>query len=566
MNMRLIVLYSVLSLVLFTGCERSRGTLPHPFPATSLDVQAELLNRLQAHMDKMEEPMYWPARLFEVSDSTGYYGGIEGRVLLAWVLDGHLLRRNPVYAEPLLARMQERINAQGYFGPVISGGPLDERQVAGNASLLRGLSAFHGFTFLEPSRALADKNIRSIVQGLFLAHREAFLSQPGKAPGWRPAPDSGVVYECLDGLTSAYAITRDTALRSFLGHFAERFLSIGEDLDGFQAYSVLTGMRGVLRFVELTGEDACLPGVERLWSVVKKNGFGEFYGVHGHLGRYGEPVDPSAVSAAFLTAAALWRATGNPAYLEDAELIYVNAFARSQRPTGGLGDDHNPDAQDPYARVVALELPYDGTPYGAEALDGVAAYGFCALRDTVFVPFLVNLEVSFALKGKTMKLRQTTDYPVKPSAVFEVAGPSDKEFVLQLPARSWHDAYKVIRNGVPVGDVPVRKGFLVVPGVRGGDRIEFGFRQSIRVTGPVNPETTTSRQFRLMYGSMVLCYNLPYEVTIARDTRIIPTSPGFFEIDTTYVEMIPRYGVFSRGADHSYPPQQILFDGTKIPK
>jgi hypothetical protein len=50
-----------------------------------------------------------------------------------------------------------------------------------------------------------------------------------------------------------------------------------------------------------------------------------------------------------------------------------------------------------------------------------------------------------------------------------------------------------------------------------------------------------------MYGSMVLCYNLPYEVTIARDTRIIPTSPGFFEIDTTYVEMIPRYGVFSRG-------------------
>jgi hypothetical protein len=33
---------------------------------------------------------------------------------------------------------------------------------------------------------------------------------------------------------------------------AERFLSIGEDLDGFQAYSVLTGMRGVLRFCELT--------------------------------------------------------------------------------------------------------------------------------------------------------------------------------------------------------------------------------------------------------------------------------------------------------------------------
>jgi hypothetical protein len=58
----------------------------------------------------------------------------------------------------------------------------DERQVAGQRLTAQGLKRISCFTFLEPSRALADKNIRSIVQGLFLAHREAFLSQPGKLP------------------------------------------------------------------------------------------------------------------------------------------------------------------------------------------------------------------------------------------------------------------------------------------------------------------------------------------------------------------------------------------------
>lgn len=563
-------------LIVLGGCSNSKAKTPQPFRADNIVVGGDLKARIVGNMDRIEQSMFWPSNLFASSDSSEWPGDLEGRTLLAWVLDGQIIKRNPIYAEPLVSRLSERINKQGYIGPVYSGGVMNEQQIAGNSWMLRGLCAYYEWTPLEESRALAEKHIRSIVEGLFLAHKGAFQTYPVARTQrdslpcpetgtivktenhWMLSSDEGSVFVALDGLSHAYAVLRDPEIKEVFGELATRFLAMDVLKEQAHTHSVLSAMRGILRYTSVTGDRQYLDAVAHLWAKVWQNGLSEYYGVYHQLGRYDTWTDPNAVTDACLVATELWTLTRRVSYLEDAELIYLNAFSRAQRSTGGFGSDTNPNAQDAFARMLSLELPHTGTLRGAEGLAGAALNGYCAKADTLFVLSLGTLDVSFSLGGEVVKVSQVSDYPLVPESVFNVSGGGDKTFVLLLPARPWNASYKVTKNGI-LTEAPVRNGFYEISGLKGGDRVDFSFSRTVGLKEPLNVQRALPGQFRVMYGSMIICFNLGVELNLTRQSKIIPTSPGFFDIEGTLLEMIPRYTTFSTLSDIYYPPQKILF-------
>ncbi len=84
-------------------------------------------------------------------------------------------------------------------------------------------------------------------------------------------------------------------------------------------------------------------------------------------------------------------------------------------------------------RVVALELPYDGTPYGAEALDGVAAYGLLCSQGYGVRSFSGKSGGFLCFERKDYEV--ATDHGLSSQTFSSIRGnrPSDKEFCVATP-------------------------------------------------------------------------------------------------------------------------------------
>lgn len=568
---------SLLFVSLFIGgCTKTTDPDPKPFVLDRIDVQGDLRGRISANMDYIEEQPFWPKNIFAASDTSGWSGGLEGRALLAWVSDGQAIKRNPVYAEPMVEQLSGRFNDEGYVGPVIKDGVLNEQQMAGNSWMLRGLCAYYQWTLNTASKEKVRGYIQSIVQNLFLANKGSFQEYPvirdsleslaspetgiivrteGK---WMLSSDVGCVFVALDGLSDAYSVLQDTAIKEVFNELASRFLAM--DLLKVQAHthSSLSAMRGLLRYASLTGERKFIADVQRLWTVFSKTGMSENYGVFNWLGRYDTWSDPNAVVDAYMLSSQLWALTRDVRYLEDAELIYVNALAQAQRSFGGFGSDNNPLASNFYITSHTIETS-SGTLRGAEGLSAAVSYGYFAKDDTLFVPFLGSSDAHFVLDGAPVTIHQESEYPLKSVATFSVFGKTSAEFVLLLPVRSWDLSCSLKINGV-ITDAPVKNGFMEVSGLQNGDRLEYSRQRKIAVCDPVSIGRALPDQFRYMYGSMLLCYNYPDKVIFTRQSKIIPTEPGFFAIERLDLEVISVFRAFTKADyDPFDPPKRVLF-------
>ena len=340
-------------------------------PVAFADLQidpGELQARLTRNFNRLEEEKYQPHKVFlTAKQDAGWPGDTEGRTVLGLVLDAQATHREPKFLAEILRRFPEKMNAKGYFGPVYLPAVASEQQLSSHGWVLRGLAEYYLWKkeerILRQLNTLLD-NLVLPTRGLYRAypidpaHRQHAGSYAGNSLGrigrWDVSSDIGCAFVFLDGVVQACQVTGRKDIQPIIEEMIHRFLDVDLLAIRAQTHSSLTGMRGLLRYYEVTGDAALLEAVRQRFDLYKQHAMTENYENYNWFGRP-EWTEPCAVIDSFLVAVGLWRLTGNPVYLEDAQHIYYNGMAFEQVANGGFACNSCSGAGSPWLAVKVDE-------------------------------------------------------------------------------------------------------------------------------------------------------------------------------------------------------------------
>ena len=333
-------------------------------------------------------------------------------------------------------------------------------------------------------------------------------------------------------MTHAYQVRGGADLKALIDEMIARFLEVDVIAIKAQTHATLTGMRALLRQYENTGEARLLDAVEKRYKLYRTQAMTETYANFNWFERP-EWSECCAIIDSFMIPIQLWRHTGDPAYLEDAHLIYFNGMGRGQRNNGGYGVDTCAGAHDPYIKVTSYEAYWCCTMRGGEGNARAIESAYFSRPGEIVLPFFHDSKASLRIGEGAVTLRQTTGYPYQGKVKLEIIssslhGPVRVRFI----APSWTKSHRLSFNGK---DVPARTdhGFVEVQGpLRAGDSIALDFDL---VTGA--RDTFNSHSIRGYHdfhsGPLVLGYEGPSEIVLPRDAELIPDGPGSFRAKAT---------------------------------
>ena len=482
-------------------------------PYGSFSPAGELLRRLMMSYSRLEGPLYG-AEIFDKSaeENPQWPGDWEGRTILAVVMLAKATGREPENLKPLLQELEKRINQDGYMGPLIQEGRINEQLLAGNSWVMRGLCELYEWRRDEKTL----EAIRNMAEGLFLKTSGTYAAYPitkgsrqqgegreggnltGEVnQGWLSSTDIGCAFIMLDGASHAYHLLRTPQLRELITDMISRFAQA--DLTGatFQTHATLSAVRGILRFYEDTGEEKWLELAKKVFAYYAENGMTENYANHNWFGRP-EWTEPCAIVDSLLSSATLWRMTREPGYLELAHNILYNALYYAQRANGGFGCDNCAGAFEPTLRPSG-EASYEAwwccTMRGADGLSNAASYMAAEEMGTLYLPFYQ--EGVFTAKG--LKLRETTAYPYTGRVTLEVLENTGEVSSIAFYRPSFVRFFHV-QGGEIAGE---DSGFVTVKGSwLPGDRIEVIMELSLWTADARSPAFEGWQTLR--YGTLLL--------------------------------------------------------------
>ena len=546
------ILALALSGVLF-GCESKNECKLRPAGFENVRLGGELAERVNRNFDRMETELYQPENVYWTEEqSNGWPADKEGRTILALVLDARALGRTPVYLDELIALLPEHLNEKGYLGTIHEG--VDEQQLSGHGWLLRGLCEYYEWT--------GDRHVLEIGQGiaenLFLPVLPYVANYPidpdsrvtgagdmsgttqNTVDGWRLSSDVGCVFIGMEGLIHYYKHDRDPRIRALIDELIALYLRI--DLKGIEAqtHASLTALRGLLRYAEITADPTLIPEVEKRWTLYKQYGMTENFENYNWFERYDTWTEPCAIVDSYLVAVQLWMKTRDPQYLSDAERIYLNGIACTQRANGGFGCDKPVGVGFDALSIHADEAHWCCTMRGGEGLGRAAEYSYFVAADTVFVPFY--RENGLRLEDLRFAMEQHTDYPFGSQVEFTIEESPDTLVTVALSAPDYLHVENLRVNGESVSTA-VRDGFMAVTRrFEPGDRIVLDYSFDAEWVGPDNRDIGDSAVQKAVYGPLVL--GAPAGKTIGTDTDapLRKTEDGCrFVIEGTQDTLAPLY-------------------------
>lgn len=309
--------------------------------------------RLKKNFQRLQEYEYMPDQVFHRADcGYGWPGDWEGRLILALSLYKIRLGLEPLYLKQLVDGVERRLKPNGFLGdnsPSLN--IVNEQQLAGHNWLLRGLMAYREVAGNERYIQLAAR----IVDRLYLPTQGAFCRYPldkcrkydGGAigttqqtpvDGWILSTDIGCCFIALDALSEYYSVTRDIRVLPLLEEMAETFLRMDCVHASMQTHAFLSGVRGLLRYYEVTGKRQYLQFAEHYFQLYMENGMTENYANFNWFQRH-TWTEPCAVVDSYLLALDLYKKTQKAMYPELANRILYNALECAQRSNGGFGCD-----------------------------------------------------------------------------------------------------------------------------------------------------------------------------------------------------------------------------------
>lgn len=325
----------------------------------------ELNERIRLNYDRLCYGEYYQIGTVFQEETTEWPGDMEGRALLAFTAHFELSGKKIPCMEELIRLLPEKLNADGFLGPRRDE-MMREQQLSGHSWLLRGLCEYYEATGEKAVLPI----VRKIVEGLYLPDRGRYASYPirrekkdeggvgGNAAdiigSWQLSTDIGCAFMSIDGLSHAYAVLGDEAIRQLLDEMIGVYLAIDKAALRVQTHCTLTAARGMMRLYQLTKEAGYLDGAKSIYELYTKGGGMTLS--YQNLNWWRRPdtwTEPCAIVDSMMLALELYKATGNEAYRTAAARVYHNGFATAQRDNGGAGTDTLVTAGSPWTELYA---------------------------------------------------------------------------------------------------------------------------------------------------------------------------------------------------------------------
>ncbi|MBE6667205.1 MAG: hypothetical protein E7607_02710 [Ruminococcaceae bacterium] len=312
---------------------------------------AELETRISLNYNRLESGDYYGIEKVFARKDYDWYGDKEGRALLAFVSHYRISGAKIPCMELMLEQMPDRLNSDGYFGPIYEN-EIHEQQLSGHSWLLRGLCE-HYEAF---SDSFSLETAVRITENLYLTKKGCFSSYPinreekkeggvsgsevGTIDGWILSSDIGCAFMSVDGLSHVYAVTKDARVRELLDEMIFVYLGIDKVTLKAQTHCTLTAARGMMRMYKETADEKYLDGARSIMELYAfGGGMTETYQNLNWWGRPDSWTEPCAIVDSLMLAGELYKATSEEKYRAIAARVYHNGLAAAQRENGGAGTD-----------------------------------------------------------------------------------------------------------------------------------------------------------------------------------------------------------------------------------
>jgi uncharacterized protein len=340
-----------------------------------------------------------------------------------------------------------------------------------------------------------------------------------------------------------------------------RFLQV--DLVGIKAqtHSTLTGLRALIRYDEITGDQHLLNEVINRYQIYRKQGITENYENFNWFCRP-EWTEPCAIIDSYILAVQLWQKTGDPAYLEDAHHIYYNAICHTQRDNGGFGCDNCTGPVDLQLYVKAYEAYWCCTMRGGEGLARAIQYNFFTKDNNLYIPFFNTSTANIAMGDNQFMLRETTGYPFNGHTTFRLEPVSGgTQIIVHLFAPAWttHHIIRVNEKTVPF---KMKNGFITFSiSMDANQNIDWTCDMVSQTREPENTTNTRKGCFAIMYGPLVLGYEGTDPLTFTEKPMIKQIDGSNYQVSDkiqTY-NFTPVYQLLDPKVKETDYKKQILF-------
>lgn len=593
---RSICILIVIITVIIAGCNRKDKKLDtkiKPIPLSQLEVKGELYTRLVKNYARLEETRYQPKFVFLTDKESGNWpGDTEGRTILGLVMAAQATHREPLYLEEIINQLPKHFNEKGYMGKIHPEGTMDEQQLAGNGWVMRALCEYYEW---KKDPKVLDI-VKSISDNLFIpgkGHYKNYPIEPGSRKmdggmighinelrdGWRITADIGCVFIGMTGAIHAYQYLRDEKLKEVIDEMVEKFLKV--DMYGLkiQVHAGLTGLLGLIRYAEITGNKGLMEEVIKRWDIYVKYGMTENYEIYNWFGIYKAWTESCGLMDSYMVVTALWKYTQDSKYLPYLHLIYYNAICHIERENGGFGCDNNPGSETNFINVYADEAWWCCTMRAGEGLSRVAENSYITKNDTLFVLNYIDNCARLDFNNSSISIKQSTKYPFSGNIKLAITNAIDAgNIVIKLNALT--ELAENLKVTINEKNIPleIQEGFVTLKhNWKEKDIIDFSFDEKIRMESTINKENCSTLQRKVFYGPLLLGYAGKETILLADiskikitsdkstkmgNTNMVMQSPIVFVIEGTDYKLTPLYHLMSPEVKKGDYQKQFLFESS----
>ena len=556
-----------------TPKKESKPGFPEPVQFSTIEVRGDLHNRISINFNRLEEEKYQPDNIFLTNEQSNWWpGDSEGRTVLGLTLDAQASKNTPKYLKEIISRFPEHMNRKGYFGDVPPDSILDEQQLSSNGWVLRGLCEYYLWKHDNNVLTMINQMVDSLVLPTHGRHLTKYPIDPKKRShgggysgsryanpinNWVLSSDIGCDFIFLDGVVQAYQVTRNENLKPVIEEMIELFLKIDLFEIKAQTHATLTALRALSRYYEISHERNLIPEIEKRYKLYREQGMTENFENYNWFQRPSW-TEPCAIIDSYILAVNLWRFTGKPSYLEDAQLIYYNGMGATQRYNGGFGCNSCSGADSPFLQRKVQEAHWCCTMRGGEGLSRAAQYLYFTNADSVYMNFFENNSALLELASGKLELTEKTRYPFKGEINWEIKNPQLKSpIVFKIFIPGWAQNPSLLLNGKLV-EAPVKNSYIIIKYVPAqGDRLKLRFEQDVKRI-PTQNLHSVKGYYTLRFGPLILGLDTKQEIELRKDELITISDNGLFLLNNGKV-LTPLFSQDSASISLSSYSKQILF-------
>lgn len=418
--------------------------------------QGDLRVRAQMSFDRLHDPLFQYPNIAQHTRNDPYPGDFIGRIILGLVQLGQVLGKEPVYLAEIIQGLQnELLNPQGYLGKVQKNGAFDEIQISGHQFFLRGLCDYYQWKPDPAIQQIIERTIRNLLiplaqeiesyplgeQRKNLKAGNEIAMDAGRVGNWQLSTDTCQIFMVLDGMTHAAQLFPAPELKNAIKKLIRFYVQINLIEIQAQTHAMLSALRGILRYSEMTGDTQYLDFVKDRFEAYKKHAWTENFENYNWFGRPTH-TEGCAIIDSFLLATELWQVTRNAGYLHDAHRIYYNGMLQNQWINGGFGVNSCVGPNQNLFLQHKVEATWCCTMRGSEGLAKAIQYNYFYDTQNIYIPFYHDNRVTLKFDEGDLVLELTSRYPFQGEIELSVVASSlktGKHFHFFIP--EWVDAH-----------------------------------------------------------------------------------------------------------------------------